>query len=127
MQRKFIKRTDAILIIGLICIALIIWVFTQRSVKNNSTSYAEVLFNGTVVERLPLDSNKIYTLPQNKQVKLEVQDGSCGFIHSDCPDKVCVNTGFLNKSGQSAACLPNKVAVRIVVDKLNEDMDTIVH
>ncbi len=127
MQRKFIKRTDAILLIGLGGIALIIWAFTQRTVKNTSNAYAEVLFNEAVIERLPLDSNKLYTLPQNEQVKLEVQGGSCGFIHSDCPDKVCINTGFLNKSGQSAACLPNKVAVRIVVDTSNEDMDTIVH
>ena len=35
---------------------------------------------------------------------------------SSCPDKLCVNTGELTKSGQSAVCLPMRVSVSLVSD-----------
>lgn len=30
---------------------------------------------------------------------------------SDCKDKICVNTGYLTKSGQAAVCVPNGISV----------------
>ena len=32
---------------------------------------------------------------------------------SECPDKICVNTGTLHKAGESAVCLPAKVVLRL--------------
>ena len=34
-------------------------------------------------------------------------------LHSDCPDKICVKTGFISKPGEVIICLPKKIAVRI--------------
>ncbi len=41
------------------------------------------------------------------------ENGRIRFDNSDCPDKTCVNTGWLTKTGQSAACLPNKALITI--------------
>ena len=55
------------------------------------------------------------TVPQDEDVVLQLDgDGSIRFIRSDCPDKICVKTGRIHLAGQSAACLPNGVIVKIV-------------
>jgi hypothetical protein len=55
---------------------------------------------------------------------IEVKSHEAAFIHSDCPDKICVHTGFIAYDGQSASCLPNKVV--ITVKKANDDYDAII-
>lgn len=46
-------------------------------------------------------------------VRLRVEDGRIAFIESGCPDRVCVHAGWLSREGQSAACIPQGVLVRI--------------
>lgn len=40
-------------------------------------------------------------------------DGRARMKESDCPDKVCVRTGWIAHPGQVIVCLPNKIVVRI--------------
>lgn len=73
--------------------------------------------NGQEVRRVELDS-----IPQPETLVLEgeisvtvlLEPGQVSIVHSDCPDQICVNTGVLTRPGQSAVCLPARVAVRIV-------------
>ena len=46
-------------------------------------------------------------------VTILLEPGQVSIIKSSCPDQVCVNTGVLTRPGQSAVCLPARVAVRI--------------
>jgi len=65
-----------------------------------------------------------FSIPQNKNVVFHVyKDGSIEFVESDCPDKICVKSGKLNSVGESAACLPNGIVVKIVSKKGNNDND----
>lgn len=73
--------------------------------------------NGQEVRRIALSS-----IPQPETLVLEgeisvtvlLEPGQVSIVHSDCPDQICVNTGVLTRPGQSAVCLPARVAVRIV-------------
>lgn len=40
-------------------------------------------------------------------------DGRARIKESDCPDKVCVRTGWIANPGQVIVCLPNKIVVRV--------------
>jgi hypothetical protein len=42
-----------------------------------------------------------------------IEKGRIRFEESDCPDLVCVHTGWLDKTGSFAACLPNKSLIMI--------------
>ncbi len=53
-------------------------------------------------------------------------DGRIFFKHSDCPDKVCINSGKLKLSGQSAACLPNGVMVKLTSQNYDDDPEIII-
>jgi len=55
-----------------------------------------------------------------------IEDGKVRFEKSDCPDQVCVRTGWISKPGQAAVCLPAGIIVKIVgEEKGNDDIDII--
>ena len=41
-------------------------------------------------------------------------------LEADCPDHVCINTGFINKAGQSIVCIPNQFIISLLVGKSGE-------
>ncbi len=45
---------------------------------------------------------------------------------SECPNKICIKTGKLTKSGQAAACVPQGVAIYIQNDD-NSNIDAMVY
>lgn len=57
------------------------------------------------------------------EVVVHITCESACVIESSCPDKLCINTGELTKSGQSAVCLPMRVSVSLVSERgVSEDM-----
>lgn len=68
----------------------------------------------------------IHITSQGIHFDLLFKDGKVRFVKSDCPDKVCVQTGFISKSGQIAACIPAKVLVRITGTSKTNDIDVII-
>lgn len=54
------------------------------------------------------------TLEGEERAVLLVSSEGVRFASSDCPDKLCMNTGLLNRSGESAVCLPARVSVKLV-------------
>ncbi len=63
---------------------------------------------------LPLDAPRRLEVagPLGTSV-IEVEDGTARFVSSPCRDELCVSMGRLSEPGSWAACLPNKVFVRI--------------
>jgi hypothetical protein len=44
---------------------------------------------------------------------IQVDGGRIRFIDSPCPARYCVHTGWLERTGEVAACLPNGVVIEI--------------
>lgn len=42
-----------------------------------------------------------------------IEKGRIRFLEADCPDQVCVKTGWLSKNGDMAVCLPNRAMIKI--------------
>ena len=73
--------------------------------------------NGKEIRRVALSSiphPETLVLEGEISVTVLLEPGKVSIVHSDCPDQICVNTGVLTRPGQSAVCLPARVAVRIV-------------
>ena len=73
--------------------------------------------NGKEIRRVALSSiphPETLVLEGEFSVTVLLEPGQVSIVHSDCPDQICVNTGVLTRPGQSAVCLPARVAVRIV-------------
>tara|TARA_B100000959_G_scaffold249389_1_gene276957 strand:- start:2737 stop:3105 length:369 start_codon:yes stop_codon:yes gene_type:complete len=57
--------------------------------------------------------------------EIEIKDGQARIVQSPCLRKVCIKMGWIKHSGKIAACVPNKVVVRVAGENLN-GMDAVV-
>ncbi|MGI6131666.1 MAG: NusG domain II-containing protein [Bacillota bacterium] len=44
---------------------------------------------------------------------VEVEGTRAHVVSSPCPDKICIRMGWLERAGDYAACLPNRVLVEV--------------
>lgn len=117
-KNVFFRGKDIIIIGIIIIIAVILYFGTKPIIKQGDK--AEILLEGKVIKTLDLSEDTTYS-PEGLDIVLEVKDGKARFVSSDCPDKICVNTGFIDKRGQTAVCLPNKLVLRIA----DSDVDAV--
>lgn len=122
---KPVKKKDFLIIAGILVAALCIWAATSVRFSRSQAPYAEIRYDGNLIKTIYLDEPQTFSVDPLPQVIFEVKDGSVAFIHSDCPDQICVHTGWLNRSGQFAACLPNKVTLQINSGQSGEGTDII--
>lgn len=77
-------------------------------------AWAEVSGPGGSATRLALAVNEIHRLQGRLgESVIEVRDGRARFADSACVGRQCVHTGWLSRSGQLAACLPNGVVLEL--------------
>jgi len=127
---KFFKKTDIIIILGILIISGIGWGIYHYAFAGEKVK-AEIYYYSELVKTIDLDTGKeeSFSLPQDKNVVFHLyKDGSIAFIESDCPDKVCIRSGKLRSAGQYAACLPNGFVMKIVPkgERSPEDADIVV-
>ncbi len=121
-KRKFFNNKDIIAIAVVFILALVFFTI-YRLYMGNDGSYAEIIYDGQIIERLPLNEDNEYIPEINNNIIIEIKDKKIHFKHSNCPDKICVNTGWLSRPGQTAVCLPNKISV-VVKGKAGDNIDT---
>lgn len=63
-----------------------------------------------------------YNLYEDREIEVEngkninhvvIKDGRVNVESSSCRNQVCVDTGWIDKAGESIICLPNRVVVSI--------------
>ena len=112
-ERKWISKTDGIVLGVLVLFAagFLLW----RAVAAQPGMRAVVTVDGEAVLQIDLQSAEdaqSYTLQNG--VQLVAENHTVRFAASDCPDEICVETGALQKVGESAACVPNRTVVTVV-------------
>ncbi|MGM9937890.1 MAG: NusG domain II-containing protein [Candidatus Ornithomonoglobus sp.] len=53
--------------------------------------------------------------------RIRVERGRISVIDADCPDKVCVNRGYIKNSAVPIVCLPHKLSIIITGEKDETD------
>lgn len=113
------KKGDKITAVVIACIIVIssIGVFAYMNLIKGSSHIAEIKQDGKVIRTIDLD--KIDTAEEIKITYkdgyniIRVENGRIRIIDADCPDKLCVKTGWITESGQSVICLPHKLIIKI--------------
>lgn len=118
-----LKRGDRrvlLLLAGLLLLSLLPRLFSS----DGGPRWAVIYVDGTERHRLdvdgPLREIAIVTDDGHRSV-IAVGEGGARFVDSDCPDRLCIDRGHLDKAGQSALCLPNRIEVRLEGAKNGED------
>ncbi len=115
------KRNTIILVSAVVVVSLAVVVFQMIFLKKEGT-YALVQVQQE--QRYRLDLQKETELVVEDETgfnKIKVKDGAIAVTEADCPDKVCVRTGYISKTGEVIACLPHELTVTISGADAKED------
>lgn len=102
-----VKKADIILLTVIIAFSLLLCLIPFNS-KNGKTLVISV--NNEEYARFPISEDKIITLQNNTVI---IEDGYVYMTSANCPDKVCINRGKINKKGETIICLPNKTVLEV--------------
>ena len=111
-MRKLLTKTDIVIVLLLICTAVILIFFCF----GNKGQKAVVKYNGKTVGEIDLSDSSYYEITVNN-VHIVRENGEVYVKDSTCPDRVCVRTGHISKTGESAVCVPNRVSVTVTGGK----------
>lgn len=122
------KKIDLFIILGVVLIAGSIygWNYYKTHTTQYSEKYVEIYQDGNLYDSVNiLDNKEIHVDTDLGHNVILVNHGKVQMLDSDCPDKICVNTGTIDQVGQSIVCLPNKVYV-VIAGTSEDGIDAIV-
>ena len=101
-----------------LCLLIILGGFLFfRQEGEHKALQAEITVEGELCRRIELAGHKgkenIEINTSRGRNIIQVEDESICVLEADCPDKVCVKTGRLEKAGDTAACLPHKLLLEV--------------
>lgn len=110
----FLKKhkNDILLIALVLVLALGVWAYTLFTRVPGGE--AVVSIGGEETMRLPLNVDAQIVLGEGEHSNtLVIKNGQAAIVEASCPDHVCIDQGWVNFSGQTIVCLPNKLVVSI--------------
>lgn len=127
-----LKKADILVIILIVIASFLIYFFTNKLPKEDANLAKKVVItvDGKVFKEIPLtkdtdekiDINTVYG--KNEVV---IEKGEVHMHESNCKDKICIKMGKISVPGDSIICLPNRLIVKIVSEKRNDnDLDLVI-
>lgn len=108
------KNKDWILIAVILVVSGLLY-FGYRIFYSAPPLEVEISVDGTVVQTLPLNQDADLTIEgwNGGTNHLIIRDGQVRVTEASCPDKICVNQGTIERTGEAIVCLPNRMIARI--------------
>lgn len=87
--------------------------FASRAAASGELT-AVIEVDGKRVMEVPLSRDRTFTVDTFVGPEiLEIKDGRIRVRESDCPDQICVYTGWISRPGQAIICLPGRMIVTV--------------
>lgn len=117
MERGKKSRLLVWLAIAVLLAAAILW--TARPQPRGPRLVATVAVENREVVTLDLEEaeDQEFTILDETglPITFQVREHAIRFLESNCPDKICVHTGFLKNDLDVASCLPNRTILFVTV------------
>ena len=118
-QRVLIAVAAAILAAGIVGCLLLLFAPSDHN-KVLIRRDGEVLYSLD----LSKETNRTFVIPYGGSSNtIEIRDGRIRVMEAECPDKVCVRTGWLSSSAIPIVCLPNHLEISFASG--NDDIDAV--
>jgi hypothetical protein len=100
-------------------------VAASSSLNTGKPDSVRVFRQNTLVAEYPLGDDIAFTVAGKKSpVEIEIKNGIATIIHSDCPKKICKQSGGIRKPHEQLICAPNNVLIEVHTATDNdEDVD----
>jgi len=100
------------IIFDVFIISVIAWLLINNMRAENVT--AVIYKNGELIDEIRLSSvTEDYEFTVDGTNTILVRHSEIGVIKADCPDQICVKTGFIESGIIPIICLPNRLEIRI--------------
>jgi hypothetical protein len=114
---KKITIADKILLLLLVLGTIATYYFVERMAGVGTTILVEV--NGEPRYKADLSSPAEFSIQGTLgHLRIKVHEGRVAVIEADCPNHLCVRTGWRSRAGELIVCAPNRTVVRIVGEKI---------
>lgn len=78
---------------------------------------------GTIIDTLYLNVDGTYRYENKYGYNIvEIKNGEVRVNEADCPNKDCVNKGYVKRNNETIVCLPHKFEITVVSDKEEYDV-----
>ncbi len=106
-------RADALVLV--LAVVLLGGLYARFWSPGPPAQVAEIRRGGELVRRISLDHEaRIQVAGPRGTSVLETRPGAIRFLSSPCPQQFCVHSGWLHRSGEATACLPNHLSVEVL-------------
>jgi hypothetical protein len=105
-------KGDKILVGILLSVTLVM--ISQMNLFTRNGDWAIIEVDQQVVKRVSLAKNQIIPVEGRLGItRVEILDGRAHIHSSPCQNKVCIKSGFIQSTDRVAACLPNRVVLKV--------------
>lgn len=120
------KKGDIILIFCLVVIFSFSLILINKSFITTTDKYISVQVNGEEIKKITFSKEKkVYPIRTTFGINiLEVSEDGIRVIEANCPDKLDVKFGRIDKVGQAIICIPNRLVIQIK-SRQNNDLDVV--
>jgi hypothetical protein len=115
--KAYITLADWALVVTILTLAASLFFMIPHWVRSGGTE-VEVYASNKIVGRYPLHQDRTIEVPGplGKTIVL-IRDGKARIISSPCPNKICMHMGEFGTEGGTLVCVPNKVVVRVGIER----------
>lgn len=116
--KKRFSRGD---LLALAAVAAILAASVVFLLNGRKGSTCLITANGSSVSYSLSENRRIDLVSNGYSLTVEIKDGQVFVTESDCPDRVCVRTGKISKTGQEIICVPAQVVIEVTGGGSGED------
>lgn len=113
MDNKNKIAAAVIICVLLLCAAVI----PMRGIMTSDNKTAVIYQNGEIIREIELDKItepiEFDITSDSHKNRIRAERGRIRVISADCPDKVCVNQGWIKNGAVPIVCLPHKITIEI--------------
>ncbi len=128
------KRSKPVRIIFIVCLIIFILAVVISFIiffGKKDGKIAVVYQDGVIIKKIDLEKiNDPYQIRVDGGDGcyniIDVRPGKIGIIEASCPDKICINMGYISDGILPVTCLPNKLVIKIE-DNRSNDTDVAVY
>lgn len=121
MKKKDFILISAVLLIVSVTFSINYFVNTKKGEK------IEIYVDNKLYKTYDIDDEDEIKIESEKGYNLiKIHNHGVEITEASCPDKVCINEGFIEKPSKSIVCLPNKVHIKITSDSNHEDEEDVI-
>jgi hypothetical protein len=106
------KILVVIIAAGAVGIVLIIFLAGPKNASADASVH--ITAEGAEYTVVPLNEDRTINVPGPLgKTTVEIKGGRVRVLDSPCPNKICISQGWIERSGETITCLPNRVSITV--------------